>query len=245
MNQVNKQKNNNNNNNINNNNNTNKNSNFVKSIIKIENENEKTDESLLYDRYINDNYLENEIFKIDKEITMNNLQKNSRNYVLFERFLYKMLQKQKYEKKKYSKEKIIPIFDIRNNNAITHNIVKNKLLQDVILNNINPQTIKYIVTKMTIKPIFVPNSHLNNENNFNNNLQSSLNNINNINNKNHFVTFTDKRRLKKNFRKFLQSDKIYSQSYNKFPNNIVDFYNFDVNEYFDDNPKKKQMIIIK
>ena len=155
LNQVNKQKNNNNNNNINNNNNTNKNSNFVKSIIKIENENEKTDESILYDRYINDNYLENEIFKIDKEITMKNLQENSKKYVLFERFVYKMLQKEKYEKKKYSKEKILPIFDIRSNNAITHNIVKNKLLQDVILNNINPQTIKYIVTKMTIKPFFL------------------------------------------------------------------------------------------
>ena len=209
--------------NIINNNNQNNTSN---SIIKIENE--KSDDSITYN--INDNYLEKEIFEIDKEISMKSFQENTTNYSLFQRYLFKMLQKERYETRKYSKEKKIPIFDIKNHNAITHNIVKNKLLQELLLNNINAQTIKYIVTKMPIR-----------QTNTLNHKENKIINNRNINYKDHYVTFTDKRRLTKTFKKFLQSDKIYHQSQNKFPNNIVDFYSFDINEYFDDNLDKETL----
>ena len=198
---------------------------------KLDKNNNKLNNSMDIENEINYNKLEIEFLEIDKKLTIENI-KNSFN---FQKNLNKYRMKYYYDNVNYLHEKI-KLYNYKGHGIINQKIIKNKMLDIILSIHCKDNYLKNLIFHNVS---FHINKFLNKNKIINSNQQNSINN--NINENNLKLdeenSINKKSKITKiNILKFFKN--IFNENFNNpqlnfnFPDNIIDLYDFNLNNYF-------------
>ena len=198
---------------------------------KLDKNNNKLNNSMDIENEINYNKLEIEFLEIDKKLTIENI-KNSFN---FQKNLNKYRMKYNYDSLNYMHEKI-KLYNYKGHAIFNQKIIKNKMLDIILSIHCKDNYLKNLIFHNVS---FHINKFLNKNKIINSNQQNSINN--NINENNLKLdeenSINKKSKITKiNILKFFKN--IFNENLNipqlnfNFPDNIIDLYDFNLNDYF-------------